>query len=174
MVMFLEKKKWVGQTGHTYPESCVLIYPFWTFYKQTLVMYICVQDREVVEHWGFSLECCPLSGYRKNLTLGTYPTVLPFYDGERGKREFLIDRKPKEKYTILTVYADLKNIVSYYLCCFIDFHFGWVGLCCLDQDELQLSILEALAFIEVRKKLSSSLLDCKKKFSSCLNVLFSL
>lgn len=52
MVMFLEKKKWVGQTGHTlYPESCVLIYPFWTFYKQTLVMYICVQDREVVEIW---------------------------------------------------------------------------------------------------------------------------
>lgn len=92
-------------------------------------MYICVQDREVVENWGFCLECCPLSGYRKNLTLGTYPTVLPFYDGERGKREFLIDRKPKEKYTILTVYADLKNIVSYYLCCFIDFHFGWVGLC---------------------------------------------
>lgn len=139
MVMFLEEKKWVGQTGHTYPESCVLIYPFWTFYKQTLVMYICVQDREVVEHWGFCLECCPLSGYRKNLTLGTFPTVLPFYDGERGEREFLIDRKPKEKYTILTVYADLKNIVSYYLCCFIDFHFGWVGLCCLDQDELQLS-----------------------------------
>lgn len=159
------KKKWVGQTGHTYPESCVLIYPFWTFYKQTLVMYICVQDREVVEHWGFCLECCPLSGYRKNLTLGTFPTVLPFYDGERGKREFLIDRKPKEKYTILTVCRFKKYCIILFVL-FYRFPF-WLGRFMLSWSGWIAALLEALAFIEVRKKLSSSLLDCKKKISSC-------
>lgn len=85
-----------------------------------------------MENWDFCLECCFLFGYRKNLIFGIFFIVLFFYDGERGKREFLIDRKFKEKYIILIVYVDLKNIVLYYLCCFIDFYFGWVGLCCFD------------------------------------------
>lgn len=34
---------------------------------------------------GFLLESCPLS-VEKNLTLGTSPTVLPVYNGEREMR----------------------------------------------------------------------------------------
>lgn len=59
--MFLErKKKWVGQTGHTYPESCVLIYPFWTFYKQTFShVHMCTRQGSGGD-LGFCLECAAL------------------------------------------------------------------------------------------------------------------